>query len=84
MSEYLLSNSFSLFARLIVPILVGVGVGGIISVLLQLLLHVEDKALSFLCRYLGGAVGIYLALSLSAQTITRYAERLWGGIDFYR
>lgn len=84
MIEYLLSNVFTLFTRLVAPILLGVFAGGAISTMIQLFLHVEDRAVTFLGRYLGVAVGVYFVFKLSSATIVQYAERLWGGVDLYQ
>jgi hypothetical protein len=84
MIEYLLLNCLNLFVRLSLPILIGIGVGGAISIFVQLMLHVEDKAVSFIFRYAGGLVGVYFGLSSISNTLNQYAIRLWSGLDLYK
>ncbi len=84
MVEYLLSNAFSLFIRAAIPILLGLLAGGGAAALIQLLLHTEERAIGFFGRYIGAAAGAYFAFVLSGNTLLRYAERLWGGLDLYR
>lgn len=84
MIEYLISNALNLFVRLILPVLIGLGIGGILSIFVQLLLQAEDKAVSFLFRYFGGALGLYLTFSSSSDLLMQYAKRLWSGLDLYQ
>ena len=84
MTDYLITNALNLFIRLVLPILVGLGVGGMIAISAQLLLQAEDKAVSFLFRYCGGLLGIYLSISSSSEILSAYAKRLWTGLDLYR
>jgi hypothetical protein len=70
MTEYLISNALNLFIRLVLPILIGVGVGGVVAISAQLLLQAEDKAVSFLFRYCGGLVGVYLTISSSSGSLS--------------
>lgn len=84
MIEYLITNALNLFVRLVLPILVGLGVGGIVAISAQLLLQAEDKAVSFLFRYGGGLLGVYLSISSSSEILSQYAKRLWSGLDLYK
>lgn len=83
MIEYLITNALNLFVRLVLPVLVGAGVGGVIAILVQLLLQAEDKAVGFLFRYAGALVGIYLSISSSSEILSQYSKRLWSGLDLY-
>jgi len=84
MTEYLITNALNLFIRLVLPILIGLGVGGVIAIAAQLLLQAEDRAVSFLFRYCGGLLGIYLSVVSSSSILSEYAKRLWSGLDLYR
>ncbi len=84
MTEYLISNALNLFIRLVMPILIGLGVGGVLAISAQLLLQAEDKAVSFLFRYCGGLLGVYLTISSSSDLLSQYAKRLWSGLDLYQ
>ena len=84
MVEYLLINCFTLVVKLLLPLFIGVGVGALISISLQLLLHVEDRALNFVCRYAGGILGLYLSVASASDVLVQYAKRLWSGVDLYQ
>ncbi len=84
MVEYLLVNCFSLFLKLLMPVLVGVAAGGAVSLLVQFFIHSEDRSVAFLCRYLGGVFGVYLAYAATSETLVQYATRLWSGLDLYK
>lgn len=81
MTEYLLSLALANLFSLSIPILVGCLGGAVVSSLLQMVLQIEERGISYLLRLSGVVTGLYLAVQGGAfRPLLKFTESAWGDL----
>ena len=81
--SWLVASALGLSLQLMLPALIGALVGGLLVGIFQTATQISDEAIGFCGRLLGALVALYLMGGVLSAQLLSFAQRLWGGAEFY-
>ena len=76
-------NALGLVVQLSIPFVIVAFMAGLISGIFKVVSQIEDHAIGFASRFIGISLVIYFGGNYFLTQVTSFAQRVWGGNDFY-
>ncbi|MBL7661555.1 flagellar biosynthetic protein FliQ [bacterium] len=80
----LISSAFGLVLQLALPLLAITLLGALILGIIQTATQIQDDSIKFTGKFIAGFCALMLFGLSTLRTLTAYAVRLWGDVQWYQ